>query len=31
FAAVADAVTDFMQQMAEYFEKFAGERALAAE
>ncbi|MGO6998438.1 N-formylglutamate amidohydrolase [Rhizobium leguminosarum] len=31
FAAVADAVTDFMQQMAEYVEKFAGERALAAE
>ncbi|MFW8644362.1 N-formylglutamate amidohydrolase [Rhizobium beringeri] len=31
FAAVADAVTDFMRQMAEYVEKFAGERALAAE
>ncbi|MCH4549036.1 N-formylglutamate amidohydrolase [Rhizobium sp. WYCCWR 11279] len=31
FAEVADAVTDFMQQMAEYVEKFAGERALAAE
>ncbi|MBY5610887.1 N-formylglutamate amidohydrolase [Rhizobium leguminosarum] len=31
FAAVADAVADFMQQMADYVEKFAGERALAAE
>ncbi|MBY3184161.1 N-formylglutamate amidohydrolase [Rhizobium laguerreae] len=31
FAAVADAVTDFMQQMADYVEKFASERALAAE
>lgn len=31
FAGVADAVTDFMQQMAEYVEKFAGDRALAAE
>uniref|UniRef100_UPI003F2188A3 N-formylglutamate amidohydrolase n=1 Tax=Rhizobium sp. F40D2 TaxID=3453141 RepID=UPI003F2188A3 len=31
FAAVADAVTGFMQQMADYVEKFAGDRALAAE
>ncbi|MBY5800105.1 N-formylglutamate amidohydrolase [Rhizobium leguminosarum] len=31
FAAVADAVADFMQQMSDYVEKFAGERALAAE
>ncbi|MBY3176001.1 N-formylglutamate amidohydrolase [Rhizobium leguminosarum] len=31
FAAVADAVADFMQQMADYVEKFAGDRALAAE
>ncbi|PDS79172.1 N-formylglutamate amidohydrolase [Rhizobium sp. L43] len=31
FAAVADAVTAFMQQMADYVEKFAGDRALAAE
>ncbi|RUM23659.1 N-formylglutamate amidohydrolase [Rhizobium vallis] len=31
FAAVADAVTGFMRQMAEYVEKFAGDRALAAE
>ncbi|MBY5569798.1 N-formylglutamate amidohydrolase [Rhizobium leguminosarum] len=31
FTAVADAVADFMQQMADYVEKFAGERALAAE
>ncbi|MBP2443743.1 N-formylglutamate amidohydrolase [Rhizobium leguminosarum] len=31
FAAVAEAVTGFMQQMADYVEKFAGDRALAAE
>ncbi|MDC7744867.1 N-formylglutamate amidohydrolase [Rhizobium binxianense] len=31
FAAVADAVTAFMQQMADYVEKFSGDRALAAE
>ncbi|ANP87172.1 N-formylglutamate amidohydrolase [Rhizobium leguminosarum] len=31
FTAVADAVADFMQQMADYVEKFAGERPLAAE
>ena len=31
FAAVADAVTAFMRQMADYVEKFAGDRALAAE
>ncbi|MBX5011595.1 N-formylglutamate amidohydrolase [Rhizobium lentis] len=31
FSQVVDAVTAFMQQMADYVEKFAGERALAAE
>ncbi|MBX5238045.1 N-formylglutamate amidohydrolase [Rhizobium sp. NLR22b] len=31
FAAVADAVAAFMRQMADYVEKFAGDRALAAE
>ncbi|MBX5158631.1 MULTISPECIES: N-formylglutamate amidohydrolase [unclassified Rhizobium] len=31
FAVVAEAVTAFMQQMADYVEKFAGDRALAAE
>ncbi|KPH05717.1 N-formylglutamate amidohydrolase [Rhizobium leguminosarum] len=31
FTAVAEAVTGFMQQMADYVEKFAGDQALAAE
>ncbi|MBB3350652.1 N-formylglutamate deformylase [Rhizobium sp. BK049] len=31
FAAVADAVAAFMRQMADHVEKFAGDRALAAE
>jgi N-formylglutamate deformylase len=31
FDIVATAVTSFMRQMAEYVEKFSGDRALAAE
>jgi len=31
FAAVANAITDFMQQMSDYVADFAGDRALAAE